>query len=67
MIAPEVTKFNRYVNQKKPKSLIADLKIGVEYKVKNILSSLLGKGKREELANAYTVLLKKADEQLNIF
>jgi len=27
----------------------------------------LGKNKKEQLANAYTVLCKRADERLNIF
>jgi ubiquinone/menaquinone biosynthesis C-methylase UbiE len=67
MIEPEVTKFNTYVNQKKPKSFITDLKISTEYAVKNGLVSLLGKKVSEQFANAYTVLCKKADHQLEIF
>jgi len=67
MIEPEVTKFNTYVNQKKPKSLITDLKITAEYQVKSLMGGLLGKNKKEQLANAYTVLCKRADERLNIF
>lgn len=67
MIEPEVTKFNTYINQKKPKSFINDLKISAEYVVKSGLVNTLGKKVREKLANAYTVLCKKADHQLEIF
>jgi ubiquinone/menaquinone biosynthesis C-methylase UbiE len=67
MIEPEVTKFNTYINQKKPKSFINDLKISAEYIVKSALVNTLGKKVQEKLANAYTVLCKKADNQLEIF
>jgi ubiquinone/menaquinone biosynthesis C-methylase UbiE len=67
MIEPEVTRFNRYVNQKKPKSSIADFKITLEYGVKNMLSKLLGKEMQEKLANAYTVLCKKEDKTPTLF
>ncbi|MDP9048571.1 MAG: class I SAM-dependent methyltransferase [Bacteroidota bacterium] len=67
IIEPEVTKFNTYVNQKKTKSLIRDLKISLEFAVKNTLTKLFGKKLDEKFANAYTVLCKKADQQVNIF
>src|SRR6201996_6905947 len=67
MIEPEVTKFNTYVNQKKPKSFITDLKISTEYAVKNGLVNLLGKKVSEQFANAYPVLCKKAEHHLEIF
>jgi len=67
MIEPEVTRFNTYINQKKPKSLLTDLKISAEYAVKKGLVSLFGKKKSEEMANAYTVLCKKAEHQPEIF
>ncbi len=67
MIEPEVTKFNTYINQKKPKSLISDLKISAEYTLKKAIICFGGKKKSEAMANAYTVLCKKADEQVNIF
>ena len=67
LIPPEVTKFNTYTNQKKSKSLVTDLKISTEYAVKNGLGRLFGKKMNESLANAYTVLCKKADNHLNIF
>lgn len=67
MIEPEVTKFNTYINQKKPKSLLTDIKISAEFAVKNSLGSLMGKKKQEQLANAYTVLCSKTDAQAQIF
>ncbi len=67
IIEPEVTKFNTYINQKKPKSIVTDLKINAEYAIKNNLGKLFGKKMNESLANAYTVLCKKADKHVNIF
>ena len=67
MIEPEVTRFNTYVNQKKTKSLLKNLKIAAEYSVKQTLSKLMGKKVREQFANAYTVLCKKADHQPELF
>ena len=67
IIPPEVTRFNTYVNQKKSKSLITNLKIAAEYTVKDSLGKLLGKEATERLASAYTVLCKKADSKLEIF
>jgi ubiquinone/menaquinone biosynthesis C-methylase UbiE len=67
IIPPEVTKFNTYVNQKKTKSFMVDLKITAEYTVKNNLGKIFGKRLNEQLANAYTVLCKKADKHLEIF
>ncbi|MDT3404476.1 class I SAM-dependent methyltransferase [Mucilaginibacter terrae] len=67
MIEPEVTKFNTYINQKKPKSFITDLKITTEFMVKSAVGTFLGKNKQEELANAYTVLCSKTNKQADIF
>ncbi len=67
IIPPEVTRFNTYVNQKKSKSVISDLKIAAEYAVKDSIGKLLGKEATERLASAYTVLCKKADMKLEIF
>jgi ubiquinone/menaquinone biosynthesis C-methylase UbiE len=67
MIEPEVTRFNTYINQKKPKNLISRFKIAAEYAVKNSLSKLGGKKVKEQMANAYTVLCKKTDKQADIF
>jgi len=67
MIEPEVTKFNTYVNQKKSKSFITNLKIAAEFTIKNNMGKIFGKKLSEQFANAYTVLCKKADQQLEIF
>ncbi|GAB2696051.1 hypothetical protein GCM10027037_19890 [Mucilaginibacter koreensis] len=67
MIEPEVTKFNTYINQRKPKSAITNLKINLEYGIKSLLGKLGGKKVREEKANAYTVLCRKAGQQADIF
>jgi len=67
MIEPEVTKFNTYINQKKPKSFVTDLRISAEYAVKSNLGKIFGKKLNEQMANAYTVLCKKAEKQLEIF
>jgi methionine biosynthesis protein MetW len=67
LIEPEVTRFNTYINQKKPKSFITDLKIAAEFTIKNNLGNIFGKKRKEQLANAYTVLCKKANDQVNIF
>lgn len=67
LIEPEVTRFNTYINQKKKKSPVTDLKINAEYAVKNGLGKVFGKKLNESLANAYTVLCKKADQHLGIF
>jgi SAM-dependent methyltransferase len=67
MIEPEVTRFNTFVNQRKPKSMITDLKIITEYAVKNSLTKVFGDKIKERFANAYTVLCKKENQQVNIF
>ncbi len=67
MISPEVTKFNSYVNQKKPKSILTDIKINSEYAIKNSIAKLFGKKMNEKMANAYTVLCKKSVDQVAIF
>lgn len=67
MIEPEVTKFNTYINQKKTKSFVTDLKIGAEYTIKSTLSKLGGEKLNERFANAYTVLCQKTDKQADIF
>lgn len=59
MIEPEVTKFNVFMNQKKPKNLFSTLRIDVEYLVKRLISLLSGSKRHESFANAYTILLKK--------
>ncbi|MDP9078080.1 MAG: class I SAM-dependent methyltransferase [Bacteroidota bacterium] len=67
MIEPEVTRFNTFINQKKPKSLVTNLKINAEYAVKSSLGKIFGKKLNEQLASAYTVLCTKAEQHLEIF
>jgi ubiquinone/menaquinone biosynthesis C-methylase UbiE len=67
MIEPSVTRYNAYINQKKPKSLITDLKIVGEYAVKQGMIKAFGKRMAERMANAYTVLCRKAETQPKIF
>lgn len=66
-ITPEVTLFNEYVNRKVKKSFIKTLKVKLEYQVKKILVSLLGREKEEQLANAYTVLVQISERDVKIF
>lgn len=56
IIRPEVTRFNTFINQKKHKSLITNLKIEVEYQLKKMLNQVMGRKIQEKFANAYTVL-----------
>jgi ubiquinone/menaquinone biosynthesis C-methylase UbiE len=67
MISPEVTLFNNYINRKIKKSPIKTLKVKLEYQLKLIIGQLLGKRKQEEFANAYTVLVRKAEQDVKIF
>jgi ubiquinone/menaquinone biosynthesis C-methylase UbiE len=67
MIEPEVTKFNTYVNQKKSKSILKDLRIAAEFTVKQTLSKIMGKKVSEQFANAYTVLCNKTEKQPELF
>jgi len=67
LIEPEVTRFNTYINQKRPKNTVMSAKISLEYAVKDLLGIIFGKKINEKLANAYTVLVKKAGDQVNIF
>ncbi|MGY4535888.1 SAM-dependent methyltransferase [Mucilaginibacter sp. UYNi724] len=66
IIGPEVTRFNTFINQKKPKSFINRFKILAQFAVKNTLVELSDK-LRERFANAYTVLCTKTDKQADIF
>ncbi|MBK0378059.1 class I SAM-dependent methyltransferase [Mucilaginibacter sp. SD-g] len=66
IIEPEVTRFNTYINQKKQKSFIKDIRIVTEYVVKAGMSKLTDK-LNEQLASAYTVLCKKSNRQADIF
>lgn len=66
LIHPEITRFNTFINQKKPKHLINRFKISVEYGLKKLWYQLGGRKQQEKLANAYTVLCTK-ETNLHIF
>ncbi len=67
MTQPEVNYFNEFINKKANQSISKKLKIQLEYRVKRFLGELLGQAKKEQFANAYTVLTKKSDQNLHIF
>ncbi|WP_316802184.1 class I SAM-dependent methyltransferase [Pedobacter nototheniae] len=67
MTATETVKFNEFINRKAPKTFAKNLKIELEYRIKKALGNLLGQKKKEQFANAYTVLTKKSDHNLHIF
>ena len=67
MIPPEVTRFNTFINQKKQKSFINNVKIEAEYKLKSFLNRIVGKKLQEKLASAYTVLCNANNENPKIF
>lgn len=67
MISPEVTYFNEFINKKASKSITKRLKIQLEYQIKRFLGNTLGQNKKEQFANAYTILTKKSDQNLQIF
>ena len=67
IITPEVTLFNNYINRNIKKSPIKSLKVKLEYMLKITIGKLFGKKKQEDLANAYTVLVRKTDEVVKIF
>lgn len=64
---PETVKFNEFVNKKQSKSWPKEIRINVEYQIKKTLGSILGLKKREQFANAYTVLTKRSDKGFHIF
>lgn len=67
IITPEVTFFNNYINREIKKSFLKTFKVKLEYHIKNILGKLLGRKKEEQLANAYTVLVQKSEQDIKIF
>lgn len=67
MTKPAVNYFNEFINKKANKSVVKRLKIQLEYHIKRILGNLMGQNKKEQFANAYTVLTKKSDQNLQIF
>jgi len=66
MIDPEVSKFNAFVNQKKPKSFLRSLRIDAEFIIKQLIIIFSGRKRQESFANAYTILLRKNGD-LDIF
>lgn len=64
---PEITRFNEFTIKKAPKTFSRKLKINLVYSIKKSLGNLLGKKKQEQFANAYTVLTKKSDQDIQIF
>lgn len=66
MIDPEVSKFNAFVNQKKPKSFIRSLRIDAEFIIKQLIIVFSGRKRQESFANAYTILLRNQGD-LEIF
>lgn len=67
MTEPKVTRFNAYVNQKKPENFVNNLRISTEFTIKQGLGKIFGKKLSEQFANAYTVLCKKASQQPELF
>ncbi|WP_316790739.1 class I SAM-dependent methyltransferase [Pedobacter frigoris] len=63
----ETVKFCEFKVLKKPKTITKNLKIELEYRIKKFLGSILGKNKTEQFANAYTVLAKRSEKDLQIF
>lgn len=66
LISTEITRFNEFINRGQSKRFGKVLKIELEYRIKNLLGNFLGKKKKEQFANAYTVLTKKSEQTLQI-
>lgn len=67
MTSPEVNFFNEFVNKKRQKSLLLTSRIRLEYLLKKSLGTIFGKKKLEQFANAYTLLSRTSDRDLQIF
>lgn len=63
----EAIRFNQFKNMKRKKTLLRQFKIEMEYRVKQTLSQILGNKRKEQFANAYTVLTKRSSQDLQIF
>lgn len=63
----EAIRFNQFKNMKLKKTLVREFRIEMEYRIKKTLSKLLGNKRKEQFANAYTVLTKRSDQNLQIF
>jgi ubiquinone/menaquinone biosynthesis C-methylase UbiE len=67
-LTPTATiKFNEFENKKNKKTLTRVLKIELEYRLKKLFGSILGKKKQEQFGNAYTVLTSNSTQTLQIF
>jgi len=67
-LTPTATiKFNEFENKKNKKTLTRVLKIELEYRLKKLFGSILGKKKQEQFGNAYTVLTRNSSQTLQIF
>jgi ubiquinone/menaquinone biosynthesis C-methylase UbiE len=67
-LTPTATiKLNEFENKKNKKTLTRVLKIELEYRLKKLFGSILGKKKQEQFGNAYTVLTKNSSQTLQIF
>lgn len=64
---PETIKFNEFENKKNKKTITRVLKIELEYRLKKLFGSILGKKKQEQFGNAYTVLTRNSSQNLQIF
>ncbi len=64
---PAVNKFNQYINKVKKKNLISSVKIEMEYFLKDFLGKVMGRKIQEKFGNAYTVLTKHDNGELEIF
>jgi ubiquinone/menaquinone biosynthesis C-methylase UbiE len=63
----ETIKFNEFENKKNKRTFTRVLKIELEYRLKKLFGSILGKKKQEQFGNAYTVLTKNSSQNLQIF
>lgn len=67
LIDPEVIRFSEFTIRKVPKTITKRLKINLIYRIKKTLGNIFGTKKKEQYANAYTVLLEKSNQDLQIF
>jgi len=63
----EAIRFNQFKNMKRKKTWLRQLRIEMEYAIKQTLSQILGNKRKEQFANAYTVLIKRSSQDLQIF
>jgi len=63
----ETIKFCEFNVLKKNRTITRLLRIELEYHLKKVLGAILGVQKKEQFGNAYTVLVKKSTQNLQIF